>query len=607
MAHPPGHPGIKDPLRSRVELRISCSQLKRMDLTSKSDPMCVVFSKLPGDARWFEVGRTETIWDNQNPKFVKSVEMDFLFEVKQDLRFAVYDVDSKSASLDSQDFQGQLETCLGEIVGARGNTISRPLKNPSRPNTNLGLITVTAEEIKEGGTANDIMRLVLEGRHLAKKDFFGLGKSDPYYVLSREGGGGFVPVLKSEWVSSKTDLVWAPQTLTMGKLCNGELDRPLKIEVFDYDSVGAHDFIGACTTTARQLLEFPREGLPLVDPKKAAKKPDYRESGRVHVNSVSVERSFTFLDFVAGGCEISLLVAIDFTGSNGDPRSPDSLHFCGNPAVPNEYEQAITAVGSILDFYDSDHQYPAYGFGGQLPSGQTSHCFALNGNPAAAEVQGIQGILDAYHQALRSVALSGPTYFAPTIKAAAAIAAQGASQAAQKYSILLILTDGQINDLERTKDELVAASALPLSVVIVGVGSADFSSMDALDSDDKLLRSGNAVAARDIVQFVPFSQFRGRHPADLTRAVLAEIPRQLVDYMKHARRTPLPRQAPPPQPLYPQMAASGPAPPAGPPPAGPYPAMAASGPVPPAPGAAPGPLHSSAPHSMYGPPPPGMH
>jgi copine 1/2/3 len=49
------------------------------------------------------------------------------------------------------------------------------------------------------------------------------------------------------------------------------------------------------------------------------------------------------------------------------------------------------------------------------------------------------------------------------------------SQEKQKYHILLIITDGMINDLEETKAAIIAASALPLSIIIVGVGSADFS------------------------------------------------------------------------------------------------------------------------------------
>jgi vacuolar-type H+-ATPase subunit F/Vma7 len=51
------------------------------------------------------------------------------------------------------------------------------------------------------------------------------------------------------------------------------------------------------------------------------------------------------------------------------------------------------------------------------------------------------------------------------------------SQINQKYFILLLLTDGIINDMQKTIDEIVRGSSLPLSIIIVGVGSEDFSSM----------------------------------------------------------------------------------------------------------------------------------
>jgi vacuolar-type H+-ATPase subunit F/Vma7 len=53
----------------------------------------------------------------------------------------------------------------------------------------------------------------------------------------------------------------------------------------------------------------------------------------------------------------------------------------------------------------------------------------------------------------------------------------------------MIITDGIINDMQKTIDEIVRGSALPLSVIIVGVGEADFSSMDVLDADDEPLYS----------------------------------------------------------------------------------------------------------------------
>lgn len=79
----------------------------------------------------------------------------------------------------------------------------------------------------------------------------------------------------------------------------------------------------------------------------------------------------------------------------------------------------------------------------------------------------------------------------------------------QNYYVLLILTDGEITDVANTIRAIVYASSLPLSIIIVGVGEADFDKMDVLDSDDGLLAdSAGNRAKRDIVQFVPIRNFR---------------------------------------------------------------------------------------------------
>ena len=59
----------------------------------------------------------------------------------------------------------------------------------------------------------------------------------------------------------------------------------------------------------------------------------------------------------------------------------------------------------------------------------------------------------------------------------------------QQYYILLIITDGIINEMDKTVDEVVWATNLPLSIIIVGVGIEDFSLMHELDADDKPLYS----------------------------------------------------------------------------------------------------------------------
>ena len=51
-----------------------------------------------------------------------------------------------------------------------------------------------------------------------------------------------------------------------------------------------------------------------------------------------------------------LQVAIDFTGSNGNPSNPTSLHYMGNPGQLNQYQNAICSVGEILMPYSLDKE-----------------------------------------------------------------------------------------------------------------------------------------------------------------------------------------------------------------------------------------------------------
>ena len=76
------------------------------------------------------------------------------------------------------------------------------------------------------------------------------------------------------------------------------------------------------------------------------------KKGQLSLKNLKVERTHSFLEYVFGGCEIGLSVAIDFTLSNGHPNQPNSLHYLDMQR--NEYLNAIKSVGSILQYYDSD-------------------------------------------------------------------------------------------------------------------------------------------------------------------------------------------------------------------------------------------------------------
>ncbi|KAG8557201.1 hypothetical protein GDO81_018362 [Engystomops pustulosus] len=200
--------------------------------------------------------------------------------------------------------------------------------------------------------------------------------------------------------------------------------------------------------------------------------------------------------------QLNFTVAIDFTASNGNPSQPTSLHYM-NPYQLNAYGMALKAVGEIIQDYDSDKLFPAYGFGAKIPpDGKISHEFPLNGDMENPNCVGIQGVLEAYFKSLRTVQLYGPTNFASVINQVASNA--GSVTDGSQYYVLLIITDGVISDMAQTKEAIVNASSLPLSIIIVGVGPAEFDAMEELDGDEVRVSSRGKFAERDIVQFVPF-------------------------------------------------------------------------------------------------------
>ena len=96
---------------------------------------------------------------------------------------------------------------------------------------------------------------------------------------------------------------------------------------------------------------------------------------------------------------------------------------------------------------------------------------------------------------------------------------------------MLILTDGEIHDMDETLEEIadIALKKIPISFVIVGVGNEDFSNMVRLDGDELALKSG----ANDIVQFVKYQEVIARSEPgmanqNLASLVLEEIPNQFV-------------------------------------------------------------------------------
>ncbi|XP_031628477.1 copine-9-like [Contarinia nasturtii] len=517
---------------SQLELTISARNLLNTDILSKSDPFCIIsMREEPWQDQYYEIAKTEMIADTLNPQWVRKVVVNYSFESIQRIRFEIRDED-----VTLSDFLGYYETTLSDLISYTGRQYIRKLKGMREAKqVDCGQIIIVTEELS---SCKQMVEIQFKATNLPKLN--PIIRNDPFLVISRSNlyGDSYSVVTKTDPVRSTQNPTFKPISIRIASLCNGDFDRDIKIECYDYRSNGNHYLIGTCYATLKSLSAHDEPPMTLVNEQRLRIQASRCAVGQLFVEKIHIDEEITFLEYLRNGTQMHFAVAIDFTGSNGVHIDPNSLHYLCDERM-NSYEIALTGVGQILQHYDSTKKLLAYGFGAKIPpSYKISHLFALNGNSENPYCSDIDEILQNYWQQLNTVQLSGPTFFSPIINSVISIAKD--FQDGKHYYVLLIITDGIISDIQRTKQAIVKASSLPISIIIVGVGNADFKKMFKLDGDSVRLNAKGREAERDIVQFVPLEKYIARSglnqhiksQADLAKEVLAEIPEQLTSYMK---------------------------------------------------------------------------
>ena len=467
----------------------------------------------------FTLGTTETIKNNENPIFNTSIPIEYVFEVNQQLTFTVFDFDRGSGD----DTIGWGTCNMGNILSATNGFYAIPLQNKS---TAAGTLQVRYEKI-----ASSNMSFVFNIGCQNVKDVETFSKSDPFLRIYRAAPGigygmdpsqysedSWTKIHDTECVKDNLNPVFREFSINGGRLCQNNPDSPIKFEIWDYSNRGYHEIIGKGFTTLNKMLQG-------VDRTILTRNSNGKNTGTVNINKIQTIVDYDIIDYVRAGMTMNLAIGIDFTGSNGEPSSSSSLHYISNNL--NQYQRAIKEIGQIIVAYDSDKIVPSYGFGA-IVRGNTKHVFplSLEGDP---NVQSWEGTLQAYAKCLKSVTLSGPTNFAPLIRTVKESVQGSFNRNPKAYTVLLIITDGQITDMSDTTREIADASKVPMSIIIVGVGEDDFGQMESLDGDSK--RASGLGSSRDIVQFVNFNTCKGNGPL-LAETVLKELPSQVNQFYR---------------------------------------------------------------------------
>lgn len=126
------------------------------------------------------------------------------------------------------------------------------------------------------------------------------------------GTSNFAEIYCSRHIKQKSPDFEIPITVSLVKLCNNNRDTNIRISVW----TKRDKMLNQIQTTVGQI-----------------------ESGTQQFNGTEGAQAFisdweligkpNFVDYLRSGWGISICGAIDYTGSNGNPSSPSSLHYLG--------------------------------------------------------------------------------------------------------------------------------------------------------------------------------------------------------------------------------------------------------------------------------------
>ncbi len=159
--------------------------------------------------------------------------MDYFFEVVQEVTIKVFDRDSNHPLTDVHRHQlcGEVTFTLSSLMCSSGQHLAVNLHG----GRSHGAVHVQAEAVTN---TRDVFLGQFSCVKLENKDGF-FGKSDPFFrihFLFKNGSFGLA--YQSPTITNNLNPVWPRARISMVTLCNGDMDRPIKIEVWDEDSRG---------------------------------------------------------------------------------------------------------------------------------------------------------------------------------------------------------------------------------------------------------------------------------------------------------------------------------------------------------------------------------
>ena len=289
-----------------------------------------------GTTLWQNVHRSEHIPDSLNPKWGPvQINLDLLCQLDLDkkIRISVYDWEEENKHRPMGHVETTVNSILKSVASKQGDKwdLSKAFIAKLGEQDMGKLVVVDAytdtptprfprkSPVPSKVDQNSIIRLTMEGVDMSNVEGW-MGCSDPFFQVETPMKGVDSTIIwqqvhRSEHIENSLNPRWKPAEINLDLLCQLDLDKPLRISIFDWEESGRHNPMGHFVTSVNRLLRSKAE----------------RKGGKWDVTKAFITKS-------EDGEEFGKLVVVDVSvedyGNDAKGRGGDKRNSQDNPKIP---------------------------------------------------------------------------------------------------------------------------------------------------------------------------------------------------------------------------------------------------------------------------------
>jgi len=381
-------------------------------------------------------------------------------------------------------------------------------------------ITVSAEQEYRG---RGVISMIVAFYNMPKNHW--LLKNYPQLAICTQNDHGeWYPVFTSDPVKRSETGQWAPISLPCRLICNNDYNKPIRFLVQNAEQDQPVYPIGFKDLTVNMIQASKNTKFSLTP-----SNPRIARAGYIIIRTATLIERLTFFGHLKAGLRINFSCAIDFASSNKTSRNIQSLHEL-SVSRKNQYQATMSSIGQAIEPYSDGRKFHAWGFAAKY-NGVLSYEFPLKSSDGSDELNGLRDLNNSYRNIVENIKPDMPIRIVPsTIQAIKLVKGK---KDPNSYMVHTIMIDDIPVDLDEFMDLLYENQYEPISIVIVGIGEADFTKFEEKCSKGPIrFNTYGAPFEREFFVFLKFSSY-GMDSTDLmTSVALYSVQEQALHWVE---------------------------------------------------------------------------